>query len=280
MLRQSFLLVFFILLAGCAHHKMPPVVKASKQIRKFDTFNQIKVKGNINITLHSGYSKPKVVLTGSENDLRQVITKVSGNTLVVNLGKGYPKQGQVSAVIYAGKLHLFEYHGAGNIDGQKIESNLIDFIIDNKSRTRLGGDLVIRKLQVKGAGNVAISGIRSHNLSMNLAGASNTSLKGMANISEINAADKAQLNFYWINGKQLRVRARDSSSISLAGVTTMLDLETCDKATFKGRYLRADRAFVRAGALRGVRRPTRRSTPDRVDGGLASTGVGKSVDAI
>ena len=41
------------------------------------------------------------------------------------------------------------------------------------------------------------------------------------------------------------VRARDQSFIQLAGAVGKLDVELWGKACFRGRYLRADRAFVK-----------------------------------
>ncbi|GGI84707.1 GIN domain-containing protein [Legionella impletisoli] len=246
MLRRSILLIFLMMLAGCAHRPSPPsTLPVIQQTRDVGTFNRVKVQGNINISLHSGYSKPKVILIGAATDLANVTTTLSNNTLVIIAGKGYPKHGPVTAKVHGRFLNRFEYQGNGIVKGTKINSNLIDFVLDNdKGNIILGGNLGVRKLNIT-SGTVDISGVRSHNLMMDLSGNANVKLKGMANVTSLTMVDKAQLSFYWVNSKALVVRGYDQSYIQLAGITDKLDVELCDKARFHGRYLRAERAFVK-----------------------------------
>ncbi|WP_133129908.1 GIN domain-containing protein [Legionella yabuuchiae] len=246
MLRRSFVLIFLVLLTACAHHQTTPTtLPAIKQTRDVGAFNRVIVTGNINISLHSGYSKPKVILTGAAADLANVTTTVSGSTLTIVAGKGYPKFGPITAKVQGRFLNRFEYHGNGIVKGTKLNSNLIDLIINNdKGNTILGGNLGVRKLKVT-SGTVDISGVRSHNLMLDLSGNAKLKLRGMANVTSLTMVDQSWLSFHWVNSKVLVVRGYDQSYIQLAGVTDKLDLELCEKAHFNGRYLRAERAFVK-----------------------------------
>lgn len=248
MLRRSFLFIVLLLLASCANRsaQLPHVDNVTvTQTRQLGTFNKVYLEGNLNVSLHTGYSKPKVILKGAASDLTGVITKIVGGTLVIDVGEGYPKCGPITAIIQARYLNGVKYTGSGVLKGTRLNSRLIDFEINNSGSTILGGELGIRKLDVKGSGLVDITGIRSHNLTMNLSGKSRLKLKGMANISNLSIEDKAWVSYYWVNSKSLIIRARDESFVQLAGAVDKLDVELCDKAHFNGRYLRASRAFVK-----------------------------------
>lgn len=120
MLRRFFSLIFILfLLAGCAHPPSsikkgptPPVAKSIVQNRPLSAFNRIAVEGNINVSLHTGYAKPQLILRGDARDLAQVKAEVRNNLLFINLGKGYPQFGAISAEIRGRYLNGFSYRGA------------------------------------------------------------------------------------------------------------------------------------------------------------------------
>lgn len=254
MLKRCYLLILCtFLLAGCSHHAVKqttaPVIKKfstrSKQFRQVSSFNQVEVQGNINVSLHTGYRKPQVILTGDPVDLAQVKTVVSNNTLYISLGKGYPDHGAVHVDIQGRFLNRFRYQGAGVVTGTQLNTNYLDLYLANQGTTTLGGTIGLHKLVVKGDGVTKISGLKGQNLQIVMEGEPKVQLAGVININTLDIAGKGVLTMYWVQSKNLTVKAKESAKLYLAGTVNRLSVELWDVAVFKGRYLRAQRTFIK-----------------------------------
>ncbi|KTD57490.1 GIN domain-containing protein [Legionella shakespearei] len=254
MLKQRYLLILLaFFLAGCAHHhkeKAPdPVVKYSKsstkQYRQVTAFNRVDVQGRVNVHLHTGYKKPQLILTGDPRDLAQVKVQVNQNTLYVSLGEGYPRFGAVNADVRGRFLNGFHYEGAGFITGNRLHTSYLDLYLANQGTTRLAGSIGLQKLVVVGNGQTQINGITSRNLRVTLKGNPKVQLTGFVNLAKINIDGDGWLSLYWVKSDNLTVRAKKASKIQLAGIVNRLDVELWGVAQFKGRYLRAQRSFVK-----------------------------------
>jgi len=251
MLKRYYTLFFmaFFLASGALHAaKNPPVSSqnSNRQIRPMESFSQVEAQGRINVTLHTGYSKPQVVLSGDPSDLAQVKAVVSYNTLYLVLGKGYPKQGVVHADIQGQYLTRFSYKGEGLVDGSQIRTSTLDLFLANQGLTRLGGSIGLHRLDIIGNSLIDISGINSRDLQINvIRGNPKLLLSGTANITNLGLQGNVWLSMYWLKSDRMVVRAKQHAKIQFAGIVNRLEVELWGHAHFKGRYLRAQRSFVR-----------------------------------
>lgn len=251
--RYYFFILMGFFLASCAHHnnakKTISVESLSyqpiKQDRQFSSFNQVNAQGQMNVTLHTGYKKSRVVLRGDPRDLAQIKAIVSDSTLHLILGKGFPHHGTVHADIQTKFLNRFSFQGEGQVIGKQLHTSVLDVFLANKGITKLGGSIGLRRLEVSGDGFTEISGIASQNLQVYLKGNPKVRLVGVANISKLVLDGSPWLSFYWLKSDMLIIRAKKASRIQLAGTINKLDLELWGRAHFKGRYLRAQRSFVK-----------------------------------
>ncbi|WP_028389456.1 GIN domain-containing protein [Legionella fairfieldensis] len=249
MLRPFFSLIFILIaLAGCTRTP-PTVISEARRItqnRQVGSFNQIVVEGTMNVSLHTGYKQPRVILHGDVRDLQQVITEVRDNgSLFVHAGKGYPRYGNLSVDIRSRYLNSFTFTGSGTIKGARLQSGALELSIDNPGQTTLGGSLVLRKLQVSGGGNVHITGITSQYLQLSISDRTKVQLVGVMNLSKLNLAGDGLLSMYWVKSNSLTVCGKGRAFMQLAGIVDKLDVELWDNSHFYGRYLRAKRAFVK-----------------------------------
>lgn len=251
--RYSSLILIVFFLSSCAQHgiKKAPVsvdslpYKSTKEYRQVGAFNQVDAQGQVNVTLHTGYRKPQVVLSGDPRDLAQLETVVSDDTLFLVLGKGFPHHGAVHADIQGQFLNRFSYRGEGVVTGSQLHTSVLDLFLANKGSTKLGGSIGLRRLDVLGNGFVEISGIASQNLQIHLKGNPTVHLAGVANVSDLAVDGTTSLSMYWVKSDFLTIRAKKAARIQLAGAVNRLDVELWGRAHFKGRYLRAQRSFVR-----------------------------------
>ncbi len=255
MLKRCCSLIFILFwVVSCAHHgaKRAPVSVESlpdqntTQYKQVSSFNQVDVQGKLNVTLHTGYRKPQVVLTGDPRDLAQVKITVTENTLYVVLGKGFPHHGVVHADIQGQYLNRFSYIGEGEVNGSRLRTSVLNLVLLNQGTTRLSGSIGLEQLVIGGNGYTDISGINSQNLQVRfLKGKPRVHLSGVANITTLVANGDIWFSMYWIKSDTLIVRAKKTARIQLAGVVNRLDVELAGRAYFKGRYLRAQRSFVK-----------------------------------
>lgn len=249
MLLRFFALFLFILLSGCVRTNHSPVypteMRGSLQNRLMSSFNRVDVEGPINIRLRTGYKEARVLLRGDPRDLAQIHTKIVDHTLLIRIGHGYPRYGEISAEIRAPYLNAFGFDGMGTILGNHVHSGLLDLSINNPGQTKLSGSMVIRRLKVNGGGNVEISGVRTQFLQLKILGKTKLQLAGMVNISNLNIDGDGLLSMYWVKSPFLKICARGRTFIQLGGVVDKLDVELFGTAHFNGRYLRAKNAFVK-----------------------------------
>ena len=251
-LRFLLLIGFVFLTTGC--HRPPEVSSAPsreislqgrQQTLRVPDFTRVKVNGVINVSLHTGYKHPKVILRGDPRDLASIAVGVTNGQLQVIMGANQPNFGPVQVEIDGRYLHSIEYRGRGIITGSKLHAGLFDVVLDNQGKTTLGGQIGLRKLDVKGDGPTEISGINSPYMVLNISGKSSIKLSGIANVSTLNVTKEGRLSLYWVKSRDLTIRGRGKSFIQLAGVVDKLNVELWDSARFNGRYLRAMRAFVK-----------------------------------
>jgi hypothetical protein len=253
MLKKCYLLILMVfLLSSCAHRHsvtpqkaIEPTPSVAQQVRTPGLFDQVDASGRINVTLHTGYKHPQLILRGDPRDLSQVRTVVSNNTLFVSLGAGFPHYGAVSVDIRGGELNKFRYVGAGELTGSQLNTRFLDMYLENQGTTRLGGSVGIQDLVVKGRGLVQISGVTGYNLHIDLIGSPKVQMSGLVNLAKLEVNGAGSLSLYWVNSKNLRVLAKNKAKIQLAGRANRLEVDLWGMAQFKGRYLRAQRSFVK-----------------------------------
>jgi len=256
MLKQCYSLILIVfLLAACAHQpagtKKLPVLdtftsRQSKHYLQVTAFNQVDVQGRINVFLHTGYKEPQAIIKGDSRDLAYVKTLVANNTLYVVLGEGYPHHGAVDLDIKGKFLNRFRYVGSGMIHGNQLHTSALDLSVTNyHGSTKLGGYIGLRQLDVGGDSLLQISGVASHYLQMRIRGNAKVQLAGEANVANLFMEGNNSLSLYWVKSDTLMIRAKKAASIYLAGAVNRLDVELWGLSQFKGRYLRAQRSFVR-----------------------------------
>lgn len=237
------------MLVSCAKvsHKTMDSIPGGKtsQTRALTTFNQIKVQGRMNVDLHTGYSKPMVILRGDSRDLMHVKTEVKNNQLLVYLANPLPKFGPVSIEIRTKALNDFNYAGEGNITGSQINSSGLELHINNSAQTTLGGSYFLRRLDASGGGLIQLSGLRSENIQFKIQGKTSVQLVGEMNMSSIDLDGEGRLSMYWVKANQLTICERGKTVLQMAGIANKMIIELWGTSQFKGRFMRGRNVFVR-----------------------------------
>lgn len=216
-----------------------------QQSRSLIAFQRINIEGKINVSLHTGYRQPKIILIGDPRDLKQIKIKVSNGMLSVYLDSAYPRHGSILAKIYTQKLNTFTFNGIGKITGNNLRSGTLDLAINNPQTTTLGGTLFLGALIAAGGGTIKIANVHTPNLTLLVKDSTKVKLIGVIGIAKINVYANSLVSLYWVKTKKLKIRGQGNAQVALAGTVNHLDVELWDNAHFNGRYLRTKCAFVK-----------------------------------
>lgn len=252
----SILACLFLFLSGCQYYSKyfhPPVkpplpaiaAHPITQTRVLPNFSQVMVKGRVNIRLHTGASKPRVVIQADTKDLEQVHTLMKGYTLCISIGKGYPQHGPITMDIYAKQLNSFSYDGIGVVRGTNLYTRYLDLSINNPESTLFSGNIGLRRLYMRGPGMIQLSNVSGHDIQIAMAGNPRIQLIGLFSLGTLDLRGDGLLSAYWIKSDRLIIREHGHAHVQLAGVVKVLEVTLWDAADFNGRYLRAYRAFVK-----------------------------------
>lgn len=253
------LLVVCLFMVGCSYqnlafinkarvfHILPPVIIVKpviKEVLDVDVFDRVSVEGQLNVTLHSGYRVPRVILSGTEDELSHVkVTAKNGHLFISNRNKA--QECPIHVDIQANSLTAFAYHGDGTINAPNLHADLSTLIISNPGTTHLKGDIMLHTVELRGHGQVTIEGVKAYALDVSLEKSPILELRGMTHLSSLALKGKGSFGLYWINSKRLKIRAKEYIHLRLAGKVDLLDLEITDYVNVNARYLRAKSAFVK-----------------------------------
>lgn len=252
MKRHLLLLALSTVVAGCSHMQARQSTTNSqaahhniKQTRTLGDFNRVSVQGPVHLDLHTGYKKPYVILSGEAATLAGVKTEVKNHTLFITVSGRQLPSGAVRADVRGHYLNAIDYKGSGDIRGKQLKTSLLDVKLANTGTTQLGGSIGLHHLEVTDSGFTQITGISSRDLDIKFKGNPKVQLTGQAAIHALDINGSGWLSMYWVKSDHLKVRAKKAAKIQLAGTVNRLEVELWGKSQFKGRYLRAQRSFVK-----------------------------------
>ncbi len=255
MLKHGLFIGLVLLLAACIHlHKPEPsgltpwsLHKASHPtpLKMVSPFNRIKIKGHLNVHIHTGSLRPTLLVHGDPRDVSYLKWSVQNETLRVVLDNAYPKYAPVDIDISTDKLFAIVYQGKGSIEGRGLRSPQLDLMITNKGTTILEGQLNLHKVILAGCQTVYIKGGQSQGMDVTVKKGARVQIIGGSGLNRVQVGGHSWLTVYWVSSSQLHVTLKGSARVQIAGTTNQLDAALYGSSRFNGRYLRAKEAFVK-----------------------------------
>jgi hypothetical protein len=224
-------------------HAQP--IKTPPQHLAIPSFSAVKIRGIMNVNLHTGYSTPALTLMGDPKDLANVKIEVVEDVLFISLKEPASPNNVLSVDIRTRYLNGLEYHGTGTITGDHLRANLERLVIDNHGPTTLKGTVLLSYVNIRGDGLTQISGVKSRHLHVKLAEHAKLRLTGLAALKHLEMEGNSWFSLAWIKTPTLILCASDKAYIELAGIVNKFDAKLQGSAKLNARYLRARRAFVK-----------------------------------
>lgn len=233
-----------------SHHKniktktiqKPYIHHIHKNVPKFD---KLLIDGNINVELHSGYTRPSITLIGDPRDLIPLMTKVEKHTLVLYAGAGIPDYAPIKIIVKGRYIHEIKLKNNARIKGLSLKVNHLELDVEDHSSAHLGGYLMANRINIKDHGSVKLTGVKSKHLQICLKDHANLKINGKANIDSLEAGGNSHFSIAWVDSWNLKAKVTGHAYVQLAGVVNKLDACIYDNAHWNGRFLRSRRTYMK-----------------------------------
>lgn len=132
------------------------------QERVVPEFTKIDVQGNFEVIINSG--KQKVLLSGEESQLENIITEVKNNTLILKSDKQVNSKSTLETkpvrfIITIPKVSSVTLSSSGKISGENIiVSDSFDCLIEGSGNMMLGINNQFTRVRIAGSGDLELIG--------------------------------------------------------------------------------------------------------------------------
>jgi hypothetical protein len=209
------LFVFFLLsvftLSGCFHWSG---VKGSGDIeeeyRDIDNFDEIDISGAFDVRVTVGES-PRLQISGDDNLLKYVRTRVRGNKLIIDTKKEINPRRKLKVVASTEYLERLDVSGANSVKVRGIDSEKFSANISGACTVSLVGSTNEFDVDLSGATNLYADDFRADRVRIDCSGASKAEVFARQYINA-DASGVSKISFYG-NPDDVRTDASGISSI-------------------------------------------------------------------
>lgn len=144
--------------------------KAATEHRTVSKFSSIDAKGSFDVDVKIG-GAPSITITGDDNLLKLVETKVDGDTLVLSTTKDYNSKTNMKVMVTAPSLEDFDLHGAGDVNIRGVKQESMGLHLYGAGDLTAEGTVRDLKVDLYGAGDIDLFGLKAENATATLKGA-------------------------------------------------------------------------------------------------------------
>ncbi len=159
-----------LLLASAGCGKKGSGVK-KEEVREVGAFTAVSIEGAMRLNVVIGPAQ-KVVISGDDNIVPDVVTKVDGDKLVIETEGSYRTELPLTATVTVPKLTALEISGAskGNVKG--ITGDNFSVEVSGAAKVTLAGTVNKLAVEVSGAAKIEAAGLKAHDVAVESSGAS------------------------------------------------------------------------------------------------------------
>lgn len=210
-------------------------------------FTSVEADGWFDIDIIQDKHRHQLTVQGYDNIIHHLKADVKNGVLHLHMDQDYGKaeEQQIHVILRVPNLRHIRYSGHATIRAEKMETASMDVDMQESGDLRMGGKVALRRVNVGGNAKLHISDVSSEELNLKLSGSAMVDLEGKARIKEIQARDHSRLRAQWVDSPRLVAKLKDHATVNLAGKADLIVVTVCDKAHFLGKYLRAQKSFVK-----------------------------------
>jgi hypothetical protein len=209
-------------------------------------FHHLFISGNIkSVRLHPTRGTPYMVVHGAHEDIQANEFFIENDCLKAHVGEGYPKYGEMSLDIWVNHLQSMNIKADIPVEGYQLASDGLSIFTAGSPDIHLTGRIVLEQVRIAGRTQLKVEGVYTKRLDLHMNGASYAKLQGDIGIFKLDIRGHSALNMHWVKTYHLKFTLSGYANVQMAGYVQVLDLDMYDHSKFGGRYLRANRVFVK-----------------------------------
>lgn len=220
--------------------------------RQTGAFTSIDLSGPYNVMIKA-QGKNALSLTGTRDQLADVETVVSGDTLMVRplrrngffFGFG-KKSDQVTLHITAATLASLKMSGSGDVTLEQVSGDKFSVSADGPGD--LHGAGAVRELVVdsRGPGDLDLQQLKAARVNLKMTGPGDVQLSGISGELAAEVRGPGDLIANQLEAQQVRLLMKGPGDVELAGSTVVLDAEIDGPGDLEADRLRAKNATLRS----------------------------------
>lgn len=197
LVKKSRIWTILLLLASCNGW-------AAKVI-PLQTFNQIQLKGAMQVDIQAGKTEPKLYLETPDQKHGKIKLMVENGALIIQQSANY-KAAKPKLIIHAPSLTALTVEGSNEVKVTQLHTSDFSLFSSNQGNIEIQGMVGLKNLIAQGAGTV---------------------------------------NIYWLNTSELSINASDYTKVILGGKVNTLHATLTGSGSLNARYLSTANAYIR-----------------------------------
>jgi hypothetical protein len=196
---------------------------------KVPEFTNVVINGCFQVQITGGQERNSVSVVGPNDDMRQIMVHVEGNTVLVtqqlNEKGGLTNLKSVIVRINIRNLRLLKVNGAAKVEGHAICSDGLTVIANNKDTVLLSGQKInVVKINNLGSGTISVINAYSPCLDILVSNSGTVNINGRIGIRTINNLGSGTVNIIGADSRSLVIKACGSSITKVAGYANLKHL--------------------------------------------------------
>ncbi|GJQ63576.1 MAG: hypothetical protein SCALA702_26290 [Melioribacteraceae bacterium] len=170
-------------------------ISGDQEERKLSEFSDIEISGAFTVKIIVGEEQEVIVETKDPDHLDNVITKVKGSSLIVEMEKSWFQDFEAKIFVKVKKLETIQSSGANSIKVRGIDTDRFKLSNNGAGSIDLEGKADYVLFSVSGAASIDAKDLKAEDVKINISGAANASVYASESVSG-DVSGVANLNYY------------------------------------------------------------------------------------
>jgi hypothetical protein len=171
------------------------------ETRELDGFSSIELGGALDLIVHVGAAEQKVVISGDDNIVPLIETRVAGDKLHIDHEGWLRPELPLKVEVWLPKLEAVEASGATDIDVENLAGERFELELSGAGDVELRGKVDVLDVEISGAGDLDARSLEAKQVTIDLSGAGEAKVWATAKLDvDISGAGEVE---YWGNPSEV-----------------------------------------------------------------------------
>jgi len=208
----------------------------------------VTIDGCFQVQIVGGQDRSSVFILGPNEETRQTLVQVFGNTIVVTQSKD--DKGRMvnlkNVIVRIGvrDLRSLKVNGGANVEGRTLISDGMVINANNDGNILLNGHMNLLKINNSGSGTVSVIGAYAPCLRIVNRSSGTVNLSGRVGVQSIDNLGNGKVNIIGADSRSLAIHACGNSVTKIAGYANLKHLDATDHSCVNFYWVKSNGADI------------------------------------